>query len=196
LLPRWRWRGRNVPVLHAPPPGLAWSVRPGDDSLGRHKFNFRLPTVIASAAKQSIVPRKERMDCFVASLLAMTANGHSSAISRRNAPELYTNLPPKEGVGNAGCPVHPQPRVRMVVINAHEYSQRVHRNRPAFPHAMVLTASFELSLVTGSFATIARGIVFHELDASVGASGPHDFAVRVRATSKAHPRPPHPASRP
>jgi hypothetical protein len=28
--------------------------------------------VIASAAKQSIVPRKGRMDCFVASLLAMT----------------------------------------------------------------------------------------------------------------------------
>jgi hypothetical protein len=39
--------------------------------------NFRghdsaLP-VIASAAKQSISPQKERMDCFVASLLAMTA---------------------------------------------------------------------------------------------------------------------------
>src|SRR5580698_2142747 len=29
--------------------------------------------VIASAAKQSSSPRKERMDCFVASLLAMTA---------------------------------------------------------------------------------------------------------------------------
>jgi hypothetical protein len=31
-----------------------------------------LDTVIASAAKQSIAPRKERMDCFVAALLAMT----------------------------------------------------------------------------------------------------------------------------
>jgi hypothetical protein len=29
--------------------------------------------VIASEAKQSISPRKERMDCFVATLLAMTA---------------------------------------------------------------------------------------------------------------------------
>jgi hypothetical protein len=28
--------------------------------------------VIASEAKQSIVPRKVRMDCFVAALLAMT----------------------------------------------------------------------------------------------------------------------------
>jgi len=29
--------------------------------------------VIASEAKQSIVPQKERMDCFVATLLAMTS---------------------------------------------------------------------------------------------------------------------------
>jgi hypothetical protein len=28
--------------------------------------------VIASEAKQSIAPRKEKMDCFVAALLAMT----------------------------------------------------------------------------------------------------------------------------
>jgi hypothetical protein len=32
-------------------------------------------TVIASEAKQSIVPHKGRMDCFVASLLAMTVVG-------------------------------------------------------------------------------------------------------------------------
>ena len=33
--------------------------------------------VIASEAKQSIRPRQERMDCFVASLLAMTESGRS-----------------------------------------------------------------------------------------------------------------------
>jgi hypothetical protein len=32
--------------------------------------------VIASEAKQSIYLREERMDCFVASLLAMTARSH------------------------------------------------------------------------------------------------------------------------
>ncbi|WP_212034187.1 hypothetical protein, partial [Bradyrhizobium sp. JYMT SZCCT0428] len=31
-----------------------------------------MSAVIASEAKQSMAPRKERMDCFVASLLAMT----------------------------------------------------------------------------------------------------------------------------
>ena len=34
---------------------------------------------------------------------------------------------------------------------AHEYSPRSHRDHPAFPHAMVLTASFVLSPVTGLF---------------------------------------------
>ena len=34
---------------------------------------YDIASVIASDAKQSISPRKERMDCFVALLLAMTA---------------------------------------------------------------------------------------------------------------------------
>jgi hypothetical protein len=66
--------------------------------------------------------------------------------------------PQKEGAGNAGCPMHPQPRARMVVVNAHEYSQRVHRNRPAFPHAMVLTVYFVLSPAIGPFAAVASRI--------------------------------------
>jgi hypothetical protein len=50
----------------------------------------------------------------------MTANvNHASAFSPRNAPELCMYLSPKRGrgrypkrgAGNAGCPLHPQPRV-------------------------------------------------------------------------------------
>jgi len=59
---------------------------------------------------------------------------------------------------------------------------------PAFPHAMVLTVSFAL-LVTGlvchrrltdirRIPTRLGGCTSARLDASVGASGPHDFAVR------------------
>jgi hypothetical protein len=40
--------------------------------------------VIASEAKQSILPRKERVDCFAS--LAMTAE-HTFAFSRRETPE-------------------------------------------------------------------------------------------------------------
>jgi hypothetical protein len=57
---------------------------------------------------------------------------------------------------------------------------------------MVLTVSFALSPVTGLFATVACGY-FRRLDASVGASGPHDFAVRINAVrQKRCLRPPHP----
>jgi hypothetical protein len=47
---------------------------------------------------------------------------------------------------------------------------------------MVLTVSFVLSPVTGLVATVApEKLASQELDASVGASGPHDFAVRFGA---------------
>ena len=44
------------------------------------------------------------------------------------------------------------------------------------------TVSFVLSPVTGLFCHRRRRNCFRQLDASVGASGPHDFAVR-RSTS-------------
>src|ERR1035438_7059049 len=60
---------------------------------------------------------------------------------------------------------------------------------------MVLTAYFVLSPVTGLFCHRHRRNCFRQLDASVGASGPHDFAVRNNAARLASPsRPSHPAS--
>jgi hypothetical protein len=55
---------------------------------------------------------------------------------------------------------------------------------------MVLTASFALSLVTGLSCHHHQCDTqyHHELDASVGASGPHDFAVREQALRPAHCR--------
>jgi len=50
---------------------------------------------------------------------------------------------------------------------------------------MVLTVSFALSSVTGFLATVIGGLL-RQLDASVGASGPHDFSVRLtRHSSRA-----------
>ena len=47
----------------------------------------------------------------------MTSNSrHDFTPSPRNAPEPLMNLPPKEGVGNAGCPLHPRPRVHLVLV--------------------------------------------------------------------------------
>ena len=66
---------------------------------------------------------------------------------------------------------------------------------PGIPRAMVLTVSFVLFPVTG--LVCHRRLAFTaKLDASVGASEPHDFAVRVSAIRQKHqPRPPHPVPR-
>ena len=54
---------------------------------------------------------------------------------------------------------------------------------PAFPHAMVLTVSFALSPVTGLVCHRRQRSDLRQLDASVGASGPHGFAVRLKRRS-------------
>jgi hypothetical protein len=44
---------------------------------------------------------------------------HTFTPPPRNAPESLMNLSPPEkmeGVGNAGCPLHPRPRVHFVVV--------------------------------------------------------------------------------
>ena len=56
---------------------------------------------------------------------------------------------------------------------------------PGIPRAMVLTVSSALSLVTGLVCHHRRRNFSRQLDASVGASGPHGFAVRQGALSSA-----------
>src|SRR5882724_2025782 len=59
---------------------------------------------------------------------------------------------------------------------------------------MVLTAYIALSPVTGLSCHRRLANCFAKLDTSVGASGPHDFAVRASAARLAPlPRPLHPA---
>ena len=89
-------------------------------------------------------------------------------------------------------------------VEPHERSHReVHRNHPAFPHAMVLTAYFVISLVIGSLVTITCELGclrpvgptrLRRLDAGIEASGPHDLTVRACAVRRsrlgiAHGRP-------
>jgi hypothetical protein len=67
------------------------------------------------------------------------------------------------------------------VVNMHTsiHSGRT-GNHPASPHAMVLTVSSALSPVIGLFCHRRLQRLNRKLDASVEASGPHDFAVRDR----------------
>ena len=60
---------------------------------------------------------------------------------------------------------------------------------PGIPRAMVLTVSFALSPVTGLVCHRRPAkLASRELDASVGASGPHDFAVRSQRVRLCAPR--------
>ena len=54
------------------------------------------------------------------------------APSRRDAPELCMNVRPTEGVGNAGCPLHPQPRVQCGG-RAHECRHHRSTGTPGIP---------------------------------------------------------------
>ena len=110
---------------------------------------------------------------------------------------LTFRLLKSEGAGNAGRSLRPQPRVRKIKKHT-SIVTTVTPESPGIPYAMVLTVSFALSRVTGLVCHPRRRSRLHRLDASVGASGPHDFAVRgttsfVADIARVH-RIPHPTS--
>jgi hypothetical protein len=78
--------------------------------------------------------------------------------------------------------------------DAHEHTGSAEAVRPSLRNGF--TAYNVLSPVTGFLATVAsKKLASQKLDASIAASGPHVFAVRItRRSSKAHSRPPHPAA--
>jgi hypothetical protein len=108
-------------------------------------------------------------------------------------PELCLNDPPnkgrgrypKGGAGNAGCPLHPQPRARSVVSTRVSHHGRT--GTPGIPARDGFNGCFALSPVTGLVCHRRLADTSATLDASVGASGPHDFAVRKLARSSVAP---------
>jgi hypothetical protein len=136
------------------------------------------------ATKQSILSLQGTMDCFAA--LAMTVE-HAFAFSRREPPESCMNSSPfkKRAHGNAGRQCTRSLVCAWVVEDAHEYSQRSHRNHPASPHAMVY-GYFALSSEIGLSCLRRRRSKPRQLDASVEAPGPHDLAVRFSAARQEH----------
>src|SRR6202012_2880124 len=94
---------------------------------------------------------------------------------------------PNEGVGNAGCPLHPQPRVRMVVGVCTRVFTASSPGSPDIPARNGLRLIPRSPRRSGFLASVApKKLASQELDASVEASGPHDFAVRVSAVRYRH----------
>jgi hypothetical protein len=79
----------------------------------------------------------------------------------------YLIAPQKiEGVGNAGCPMHPQPRVQKKVHTGR--SRRFTGNHPAFPHANGFNGLFR-ALLGDEFLFVT---VIGELTVSQSPVGP------------------------
>jgi hypothetical protein len=115
----------------------------------------------------------------------------------RFAPEWcmsFSRLEKQRAQGKPGAR-----RTRSLVCENGKHTSVVTTGLPrssGLPCAMVLTGSSALSLVTGLCCHHRKrnAQALSPLDASVGASGPHGFTVRVDALRPAHhPRPPHPA---
>src|SRR5438270_10499798 len=120
---------------------------------------------------------------------------HTCAISRRVPEFCFSSCHPKhqraQGMPGAQC-------ARSLACKIKKHTSivtTVTPGSPGIPRAMVLTVSFVLFPVTG--LVCHRRLAFTaKLDASVGASVPHDFAVRLGAARrKHHRRPPHPVPR-
>src|ERR1700738_4856197 len=77
----------------------------------------------------------------------------------RCARVVHLSLAPMEGVGNAGCPLHPRSRVHFVLVERTRVTTST-PERPAFPHAMVLTAYVVRSPGTGLFCHRRQRIGF------------------------------------
>jgi hypothetical protein len=80
--------------------------------------------------------------------------------------------------GSRECRAPDAPAALRAKVESTQASHHGHAGSPGIPRAMVLTVSFALSPVTGLCCHRHQRNLFRQLDASVGASGPHDFAVR------------------
>src|SRR5437773_12430465 len=109
---------------------------------------------------------------------------------------LLAALEKKEGAGKAGCALHQRSRAQL----AHRKRTRAYRfsgNTPAFPaqwfYGLFRALPGERALLPPSSP---RSFASRKLDASVAASGPHDFAVRAACDRLSQAaRPPHPTAR-
>src|SRR3954454_952738 len=179
-----------------PPPDTSYrcahDVPPSPRRRGRDEdpryFCAPLPSLRAERSNPRLGIARSKMDCFAS--LAMTAVliAHTSAISRREAPERCMNLSPQNNMRAQGMPGARRGRSLACKIKKHtSIVTTVTPGSPGIPRTMVLTVSFALFPVTGLYCHRHWRNYFRQLDASVGASEPHDFAVRLTCCSSAAP---------
>ena len=156
------------------------------------------PITLASTVSEGIHSTAETTGHGVwVPAFAGTTGGYTSAFSRRHPPEFCKIHPPKtraQGRPGARC-------TRGLMCkdalgkNAHEHTGSAEAVRPSLRNGF--TAYIVLSPARpGLFVTVVpkKREPPENSTPATGASGPHDFAVRLtRCSSKAHRRPPLPA---
>src|SRR5256885_2544346 len=119
-------------------------------------------------------------------------NSHSRGMFR---PKFCKSFRPLRHRGRREDRVRAAPAVSCAMCTgkcAHEHTGSAETLRPSLRNGF--TAYIVLSPVTGFLATVTpeKRLLLMKLDASIGASGPHDFAVRFRRVRLARlSRPPH-----
>src|SRR3954469_9759463 len=89
-----------------------------------------------------------------------------------------------EGVGNAGRPMHPQSRVQNK--KAHEVVTVGSPDQPGIPARNGFNGFLRDLPGDRAWLSPSSAVCLRTLDASVEASGPHDFAVRLGAVRQRH----------
>jgi hypothetical protein len=123
---------------------------------------------------------------------------HTTPHSRQHLSEVCQVTPPPKSRGRREDRVRAAPAVSCAICaskNAHT-SIQVQRKHSGLPCAMALRLISRSPWCPGFLVTIISVMRKHHrrLDASIGASGPHDFAVRIDVARLATPtRPPQPA---
>ena len=161
-----------------PTPGLRPQA-PDPRSLFKFQTAMSRFSVIASAAKQSIVRHQERMDCFAALAMTDVGYGHDFASSRHDLPGVLHFVGPRKEKRAQGRPGARCTRGLTCVLHRGTCT-RAYRNsgeHPAFP-AQWLYGLYVVALVTGFVCHHHCANCSAQLDASIGTSGPHDFTVR------------------
>ena len=150
-------------------------------------------------AKRSNPSRRAKKEWIASSqvLLAMTLIDKTPRSRGVDSPEVCLNFPLSDIRGRRECRALDAPAASRANERAHEHSHHGHTgNHPAFPAQWFYGL---LRALPGDHAclTPSPALLIADLTPGIGASGPHDLAVRTSAIrQKRRPRPPHPAPRP
>ena len=126
------------------------------------------------------------MDCFASLAMLGWTVRYTPPPSRGALRPSFANSFASKNRGRRESRVPDAPAASCAKCRKHTSSHHRFTGTPGIPCAMVLTAYFVLSPVTGLCChRRPQEVASRELDTSVGVSGPHDFAVRVSAVSSA-----------